>query len=77
MKVIKEGDNDSIFGMSGSGESDLSDEHDRTYVVPALETCFSHNEAMIRPLHSTDYKSESEEENIPRNTSPSAPVRNL
>ena len=56
MEEMKE-DDDDIFGVSGSSESDLSDEDYSTYVATALET-YLDNEAVMGP----DYKQKSEEE---------------
>ena len=75
---MKEENNDDFFRISGGNESKFSNKDDSTYVVPALETCYSDNEAVIKPLHLIDYQSESEEEDetFP-DTSPSATDRNF
>ena len=36
-----------IFGVNENSESDLSNEDDSTYVVPALETCYLDTETVI------------------------------
>ena len=76
MQAMEEEDND-IFGVSGSSKPDLSDKDNPSYVVPAFETCYSGNEAMIESLYYIYYESESAEEETPPDTSPSAPDKNL
>ena len=55
MEAMNEDDDDDIFVVSGSSESDLSDKDDSTYIATALET-YLDNEAVIGPLYSTDYE---------------------
>ena len=47
MEAMKEKDDYDIFGVNENSESDLSNEDDSTYVVPALETCYSDTEIVI------------------------------
>ena len=76
--ALEEEDDEDIFGGSGSSESDLSDEDDPTYVAPTFETGYSGTEVTIGSTYSTDYESESEEEDeSPLNLSPSAPDTSL
>ena len=76
--ALEEKDDEDVLGRSGSSESDLSDEDDPTYVAPTLETGYSVTEVTIGSIYSTDYESESEEEDeSPLNLSPSAPNTSL
>ena len=69
--ALKE-DDKNILGGSGSSESDLSVEDDPTYAAPTLETVYSGTVVTTGSTHSTDYESESEEEDeSPLNISPS------
>ena len=75
---MEEEGHEGILGGSGSSKSDLSDEDDPTYVAPTLETGYSGTEVTIESTYSTDYESESEEEDeSPLNISPSAPDTSL
>ena len=75
---LEEEDDEDIFGGSGSRESDLLDEDDPTYVVPTLETGYLGAEVTIGSTSSTDYESESEEEDESLlNISSSAPDASL
>ena len=75
---IEEEENCDIFRVSKSRIfSNLWDKDDPTYVVSALETCYSDNEAVVGPLYFTDYESEEEEGETLPNISPSASDRNL
>ena len=47
MEAMKEKDDYDIFGVNKNSESDLSNEDDPTYVVPALETCYLDTETVI------------------------------
>ena len=64
-----------IVGKSGRSESDLSDKNDPNYAAPTIKTRYLETELItIGSTYSTDYESESEEEDD--NTldiSPSAP----
>ena len=76
--ALEEEDNEDILGVSGSSEFELSDEDGSTFVTPTLETGYSGTEATIGSTYSTDYESESEEEDeSPLNISPSAPDSSL
>ena len=72
--ALEEEDDEDILGGRGNSESDLSDEDDPTYLTPTLETGNSGTKVTIGSTYSTDYESESEEEDeSPLNISPSAP----
>ena len=43
IEAMEEEDDDNIFGVSGSSESHFLDKDDSTYVIPALEICYSDN----------------------------------
>ena len=71
--ALEEEDDEDILGGSGNSESDLSDEDAPTYVASTLETGHSGTEVTIGSTYSTDYESESEEEDESSlNFSPSA-----
>ena len=76
--ALEEEDDKDILVWSGSSESDLSDEDDLTYVAPTLETSYSDTEVTIGSTYSTDYESETEEEDKSSlNISLSAPLTSL
>ena len=74
MAAVEEVNDEDIVGESGSSESDFSDKNDPSYVAPTIKTRYLETEVvMIGSTYSTDYKSESEEEDEnPLDISPSA-----